>query len=227
MAETPRHIHTTHPSRDQHDAQASGESLGTTDHSLARRASVGDTTLFICLGSAHGDDQAGWIVAEELERLLAGRSCAVTIRALSSPLDLIGELDHIEHLIVCDACDAECSEANQSPCSPGPCGLEDSQTFANRPTHEGSDYSALLTVGQRHRWTWPTDDLLRTRSSNSHQLGLTEVLSLAATLRRLPPVVEICGIGGGEFRPGSEPSPLVRAACQQLATQLSKEFARA
>lgn len=163
------------------------------DRSLRDRNSSHGVTrlLFVGLGSAHGDDQAGWIAADELERQLAGRSRAVAIRALSSPLDLIGELDHIEHLIVCDACDVP------------------------------------LAIGQRQRWTWPTDDLLRTRSSNSHQLGLTEVLSLAATLQRLPQVVEIWGIGGGEFRPGSEPSPLVRAACQQLATQLSKEFARA
>ena len=163
------------------------------DRSLRDRNSSHGVTrlLFVGLGSAHGDDQAGWIAADELERQLGGRSHAVAIRALSSPLDLIGELDHIGHLIVCDASDAP------------------------------------LAIGQRQRWTWPTDDLLRTRSSNSHQLGLTEVLSLAATLQRLPPVVEIWGISGGEFRPGSEPSPLVRAACQQLATQLSKEFARA
>ena len=84
-----------------------------------------------------------------------------------------------------------------------------------------------LTVGQLRCWIWPTHDLERTRSSNSHQLGLTEVLSLAATLQRLPSLVEIWGIGGCEFRPGSEPSPLVRAACRKLATELSEELARA
>ncbi len=128
---------------------------------------------------------------------------------------------------MCDACDAEFSTVIRSPCSPGPCGLEDSVIFANRPTHKGSGYSTPLTIGQLQHGIWPTRDLQRTRSSNSHQLGLTEVLSLAATLQRLPLIVEIGGIGASEFQPNSEPSPLVRAACQRLATQLSEEFARA
>ena len=163
------------------------------DRSLRDRNSGHGVTrlLFIGLGSAHGDDQAGWIAAEELERQLGGQSHGVAIRQLSSPLDVIEEMHNAERLIVCDACDTP------------------------------------LTVGQLRRWIWPTRDLERTRSSNSHQLGLTEVLSLAATLQRLPSLVEIWGIGGSAFCPGSEPSPLVRAACQRLATQLSEEFARA
>jgi hydrogenase maturation protease len=110
---------------------------------------------------------------------------------LSSPLDLIEELDHIERLIVCDACEAP------------------------------------LTIGELRLWIWPTNDLQRTRSSSSHHLGLIEALTLAETLQRLPPIVEIWGIGAAESRPASEPSPPVRAACRQLATQLAKEFARA
>ena len=147
--------------------------------------------LFIGLGSAHGDDQAGWIAAEELERQLGGRTRDVTIRQLSSPLDVIEELENVECLIVCDAFDAP------------------------------------LTIGQLQRWVWPTSDLLRTRSSSSHQLGLLEVLELAAALNRLPQRVEIWGIGGAEFRPSSEASPLVRATGLRLATQLSEELARA
>lgn len=192
MVESQRHFHATLALHDQHDALASGSvPARSSNHSLALRASPANMTLFIGLGSAHGDDQAGWMAAEELERRLDGPSPGITIRQLSSPLDVIEELDDIERLIVCDACDTP------------------------------------LTVGQLRRWIWPTDELVRTRSSNSHQLGLTEVLSLAATLQRLPPLVEIWGIGGCEFRPGSEPSPLVRAACRRLATQLSEEFARA
>lgn len=192
MVESQRHLHATSAAHDQHEARASGcVPTRTSNHSLALRARPANRTLFVGLGSAHGDDQAGWIAAEELKRQLSGKSHGVAIRQLSSPLDLIGELEDVDHLIVCDACETP------------------------------------LTIGQLRRWTWPTRELKRTRSSNSHQLGLPEVLELAATLNRLPKRVEVWGIGGGQFGPGCEASSSVQAAGQQLATQLSEEFARA
>lgn len=58
-------------------------------------------TLFVGLGSDHGDDRAGWIVADLLrERRPEG---LVVRRALSS-LDLLDWLDGVERLALCDAC---------------------------------------------------------------------------------------------------------------------------
>lgn len=82
-------------------------------------------------------------------------------------------------------------------------------------------------LGELRRWHWPEDRVVRTRSSNSHQLGLPEVLDLATTLGRLPAQVEIRTIGCAVFSPGTEPSSLVRDGCSRLAHQLSKDFARA
>ncbi len=82
-------------------------------------------------------------------------------------------------------------------------------------------------LGELRFWHWPEDRVVRTRSSNSHQLGLPEVLDLATTLGRLPAQVEIRTIGCAAFAPGTEPSLPVRDACSRLAQQLLEDFADA
>jgi hydrogenase maturation protease len=82
-------------------------------------------------------------------------------------------------------------------------------------------------VGELRLWHWPADRFVRTRSSSSHQVGLPEVLDLAANIGRLPQRVEIWAIGSGQFSPETEPSSLVREACQRLATQMSEGLVRA
>lgn len=82
-------------------------------------------------------------------------------------------------------------------------------------------------LGELRCWHWPAEDIVRTRSSSSHQLGLCEVLELATTLGRLPVQVEIRTIGSGAFMPGTAPSSLVSDACQRLAQQLWEELAHA
>lgn len=146
--------------------------------------------LFVGLGSSHGDDQAGWLVASELQRR-ADHSRSLNCRLAKSPSDLLDWLDDVTHLILCDACDD--------------------------PTQ----------LGTLSHWHWPAERFVRTRSSSSHQLGLPEVLDLAAALHRLPERVELWTIAGASFAPGSEPSVDVRSACERLARQLSEELARA
>lgn len=65
-------------------------------------ASSGGKTLVFALGSAHGDDQMGWRVAERLTEILADDR--LLIRAASSPDRLLDCLDGVARLIVCDAC---------------------------------------------------------------------------------------------------------------------------
>ncbi len=59
-------------------------------------------TLIVGLGSSHGDDQFGWRVAEELAALADARG--VTVRQARSPAEILGWLEGVERLIVCDAC---------------------------------------------------------------------------------------------------------------------------
>jgi hydrogenase maturation protease len=53
------------------------------------------------LGSPHGDDQIGWLVAQRLDELAAG---SVRVVLLSNPIDLLNVLDGTPRLIVIDAC---------------------------------------------------------------------------------------------------------------------------
>jgi len=60
-----------------------------------------DSQLFVGIGSPFGDDQLGWIVADEIERYGHPNT---HVRRGQSPADLFDWLDGHERLIVCDAC---------------------------------------------------------------------------------------------------------------------------
>jgi len=53
------------------------------------------------MGSPHGADRAGWLLAE---RLLERTDLGATVRPLSTPLELLDHLDGCEFLLVVDAC---------------------------------------------------------------------------------------------------------------------------
>jgi hydrogenase maturation protease len=59
------------------------------------------TTLFVGLGSSHGDDRVGWLVADALEPRLTGNA---VVRRAAAPLDILDWLDRIDCLALCDAC---------------------------------------------------------------------------------------------------------------------------
>lgn len=59
-------------------------------------------TLIVGIGSQHGDDQAGWLIAE---RLSAGLDQPrMSVRTAASPVQLLDWLGGVDRLIVCDAC---------------------------------------------------------------------------------------------------------------------------
>lgn len=55
--------------------------------------------LFVGLGSYHGDDQLGWQLAEQLEKLQL-----LPVRQAAVPPDLLHWLESVEELFICDAC---------------------------------------------------------------------------------------------------------------------------
>ncbi|MEX0818027.1 MAG: hydrogenase maturation protease [Pirellulaceae bacterium] len=59
-------------------------------------------TLIVGVGSPHGDDQAGWLVAEQLAETLDQDD--VEVRKATAPAQLLDWLDGTDRLIVCDAC---------------------------------------------------------------------------------------------------------------------------
>ena len=61
----------------------------------------------IGLGAPHGDDRAGWLVAERIQKMLLnadGRTTQLQVRACRSPLEILDALDAVERLVLCDAC---------------------------------------------------------------------------------------------------------------------------
>ncbi len=59
-------------------------------------------TLVVGIGSSHGDDQIGWLVADRLAAVMAPNQ--LEIRRAASPMDLLDWLDDVDRLIICDAC---------------------------------------------------------------------------------------------------------------------------
>ena len=57
--------------------------------------------LVVGLGSSHGDDRAGWLVAELLQQ---HSWQGVEIHIAKSPADLLDWIDGINQLVICDAC---------------------------------------------------------------------------------------------------------------------------
>jgi hydrogenase maturation protease len=60
-----------------------------------------EDALFVGIGSDHGNDRVGWLVAEQL---LSLQIPGLTVRRAKSPTDLLDWLDGIEWLGICDAC---------------------------------------------------------------------------------------------------------------------------
>lgn len=58
-------------------------------------------TLLIGLGSAHGDDQIGLLVADEIKRRVGQ---AIDVQFASSPAAMLDHLDSRERVVICDAC---------------------------------------------------------------------------------------------------------------------------
>ena len=59
-------------------------------------------TLIVGIGSPHGDDAAGWKVAERLANDLDCHD--IHIRQATSPIQVLDWIENVEHLILCDAC---------------------------------------------------------------------------------------------------------------------------
>jgi hydrogenase maturation protease len=64
-------------------------------------------TLFVGIGSPHGDDRLGWHVAEAIAERLQERvlqQARIAVRKAGSPADLLDWLEGIDRLVICDAC---------------------------------------------------------------------------------------------------------------------------
>jgi hydrogenase maturation protease len=156
------------------------------------------------LGSAHGDDQAGWLVAENLASQCQG-SQEITVRKASIPLDVLDWLEGIDILHVCDACEA----------TPG----------------HGNVHRLELIGGQIIRLDRNPNPEMHTtlqslRSRGSHDFGLPDVLRLAAEIKQLPKQVIVWGIAGTDFQPRAETTAETISAASQAVMEILKELGK-
>jgi hydrogenase maturation protease len=132
-------------------------------------------TLVVGIGSAHGDDQIGWLVADEIRAILSDTPARdpTEVHNAKSPLDLFNWLGEnadrkFYRLLICDAC------------------------------------RGLGETGSTRRWLWPTGELQNVCFSGTHDFGLAAALQLAEQLGRLPSIVSIWGIQIDHVQPGSK-----------------------
>ena len=74
-------------------------------------------------------------------------------------------------------------------------------------------------VGTVHRWEGIPPAANRP-SASTHGLGVIQALRLALVLGCVPKLLEVYGIEGKRFEPGSPPSPKVKAAAEDLAQRI-------
>jgi len=58
---------------------------------------------------------------------------------------------------------------------------------------------------------------------STHGLGLSEAITLARVLDRLPHRLRVYGIEGRQFEPGTEVSPEVKLAVEEVVRQITKK----
>ncbi len=145
-------------------------------------------TLIVGIGSAHGDDQIGWLVADRLAADV--KSNSIDVRHAKSPVDMFDWIVDVDRLVICDGC------------------------------------RGLGTVGNMHRWEWPTTELSAIGLSGTHDLSVTDVLKLAANLGRLPKEVVIWAIEGSASGPAANVSAELLQALPELANRVADEVSQ-
>lgn len=81
-------------------------------------------------------------------------------------------------------------------------------------------------AGALRRWCWPADSLAEFGTLSTHGMPLADALALGRSLGRWPASVEIWGVVGERFEPGSPAAEAVSASARQLAEQLWAELAQ-
>ncbi len=156
--------------------------------------------LIVGVGSAHGDDQAGWLVADELTRRIPDRSF-VSVRKAGVPLDFLDWLENVKVLHLIDAIQAS------------GCG-ENVRRFR-------------WLNGQIifHSSSAPESSMLNPPAArSSHGFTVPDVLRLAEKTGMLPETIVVWAIPGSNFQPGARMSEPCQNNICRTATQIMAEL---
>jgi hydrogenase maturation protease len=165
--------------------------------------SLAAKTLIVGLGSAHGDDQAGWLVAEMLQRS-ASECHDVSVRKALVPLDVLDWLEDINVLHLCDACESTSSDRS----------LLKFRWEAGRLVSELSSGGHPIHISNAPF-----------RSRGSHDFGVPEMLRLAEQIGALPKHVFLWAVAGFQFQPGDVLCEQTRRSAVQATEEILKAVA--
>ena len=184
---------------------------------IASETNPNARTLVVGIGSSHGDDQAGWKVIEQLERLqLPG----IELRQATVPHDIVDWLGGNIALHIIDGC---LSNDGLNPSDDLP-----HQRFEMLADAKGQA-SRLRFMDSRQQLSATAIDQRPNslRSAGSHQIDVFTVLELAACLKRLPKHVLLWVIPGQHFGPGNSITVGCENAIASCVEHLSRELSHA
>jgi hydrogenase maturation protease len=162
--------------------------------------STPEKILIVGVGSAHGDDQAGWLVADELTRRIPDRGL-INVRKASVPLDLLDWLENVNVLHLIDAYDvAGCPE-----------NLRKFRWLNGQMICQSDNASAESALNQQS-------------ARSSHGFSVPDVLRLAESTGMLPETTVIWAIPGSNFQTGDRMSEQCQNNICKAATQIVAEL---
>ena len=80
--------------------------------------------------------------------------------------------------------------------------------------------------GTVHVWDWQRLPAFATSGGSTHGLGIAEAIELARALNRMPSRLLVYGIEGKNFEIGSEVSPEVERAVEEVVQRIAREARR-
>jgi Ni,Fe-hydrogenase maturation factor len=143
--------------------------------------------LIVGLGSAHADDQIGWIIADRLKVSLENQP-DIAVRRAAVPLDILDWMDDAERLVLCDAC--ECIDL-----------LPDYLNPNYKRWHRFEWTGGRFTASDSEDTSASFRELPAQPDRGSHDFGISVVLRLAETTGQLNVPVTLWAIEGRCFLP--------------------------
>jgi hypothetical protein len=187
--------------------------------SSRNRAANAAGVLVVGIGSPHGDDRAGWRVADDVAAALRG---AITTRKASVPHDLLDWCDGRGRLHLVDAFETRHEAERHRRFDLGVEAGDARPQIVLRPTPVGGIEAAEPPgIGGAE----PVETRPRLRSGSTHHVDLLAVLGLLVLLGKFPDRVTLWAIPGREFLPGRSLSRRCREAATRCGEALSGELA--
>ena len=170
------------------------------------------------LGSHHGDDQAGWLVIDQLQ---ARGYPSNRLTQLRHPADLLDWIDGSDSVVICDAYAGrdDVGTIRRMHWSRGCLIPNENQIDTGR-----MDSHLNVKVHSRNECqiaSWVVENEV---GIGSHDVPLTEILKLGEVLGRMPESIDLWTIQGIAWEPEAQISEAVRSAAADVANAMWIEF---